>query len=142
MRTAAASFLISISVLCGCQERTKPALTDLDVIQGEWALVSGERHGEAFGPEAIKDVKLVFTENRLTTKKANGSTEAIFELHPQTQPKGIDLNMDGSVGLGIYSLQSDSLSILHGEIEEPRPRDFDAVKDGNLTLLVLRRIKL
>jgi uncharacterized protein (TIGR03067 family) len=140
MRAAAASFLISVCVLLGCQERTKPALTDLDLIQGEWALVSGERHGEAFGADAIKDVSLVFTENRLTTKKADGSTEAIFELHPESQPKGIDLNMDGSFGLGIYMLEADSLSILHGEIDEARPRDFDAVKDGNLTLLVLRRV--
>jgi uncharacterized protein (TIGR03067 family) len=140
MRAAAASFLISVNVLCGCQERKKPALTDLDVIQGEWALVSGERHGVAFGPDAIKEVRLVFGNNRLTTKKADGSAEVTFELHPETQPKGIDLIMDGSVGLGIYRLETDSLSILHGEIEEPRPRDFDAVKDGNLTLLVLRRV--
>jgi uncharacterized protein (TIGR03067 family) len=110
------------------------------MIQGEWALVSGERHGEVFTSSAVKEVRLVFAENRLTTKKANGSTEATFELHPETQPKGIDLKMDGSVGLGIYKLNVDSLLILHGEIEEPRPRDFDALKDGNLTLLVLRRV--
>jgi len=140
MRAATASLLIGVSVLCGCQERKKPALTDLDMIQGDWALVSGERHGETFGLDIVKEVRLVVTENRLTTKKADGSTEATFELHPETQPKGIDLNMDGSVGLGIYRLEADSLSILHGEIEEPRPRDFDAVKDGNLTLLVLRRV--
>ena len=140
MRAAAALFLISVSVLLGCHERTKPALTDVDLIQGEWALVSGERHGEAFMPDAIKDVRLVFTENRLTTKKADGSTEATFVLHPEMQPKGIDLNMDGSVGLGIYRIEADSLSILHGEIEEPRPRNFDAVRNGNLTLLVLRRV--
>jgi uncharacterized protein (TIGR03067 family) len=115
-------------------------MTDLDLIQGEWALVSGERHREVFGPDAIKAVRLVFTGNRLTTKKADSSAEATFELHPETQPKGIDLNMDGSVGLGIYRLEADSLSILHGEIEEPRPRDFDAVNDGNLTLLVLRQV--
>jgi uncharacterized protein (TIGR03067 family) len=140
MRAAAASLLISVSVLFGCQERKKPVLTDFDLIQGEWELVAGERDGEAFGPDAIKEVRLVFTENRLITKKADGSAEATFELHPETQPKSIDLNMDGSVGLGIYRLETNSLSILHGEIEEPRPSDFEAVKDGNLTLLVLRRV--
>jgi uncharacterized protein (TIGR03067 family) len=140
MRAVATSFLISVSVLCGCSERKKPVQSDLDVIQGEWALVSGERHGVVFGLDTIKEVRLAFTGNRLTTKKADGSAEATFELHPETQPKGIDLNMDGSVGLGIYRLETDSLSILHGEIEEPRPQDFDAVKNGNLTLLVLRRV--
>ena len=67
-------------------------------------------------------------------------TEAVFTLHPDNSPKGMDLNMEGSVGLGIYKLEGDKLTILHGEVEEARPASFDAVKNGNLTLLVLRKV--
>jgi uncharacterized protein (TIGR03067 family) len=116
-------------------------MTDIDRIQGDWELVSGERNGAALAQNAVKDVQLIFSGSRLTTKKADQMTDATFVLHPEASPKGIDLDMDGSVGLGIYRLEGDSLSILHGEVEQPRPKDFDAVQDGNLTLLVLRRMK-
>jgi uncharacterized protein (TIGR03067 family) len=141
MRALARLWLISVGVICGCQEEGKPIKTDFDRLQGDWALVSGERNGEALAPSAIKDVRLTFAGNRLITKKPEGSTEATFVLLPQAKSKGIDLDMGGSVGLGIYKLEEDSLSILHGEIEQPRPKDFDDVKAGNLTLLVLTRIK-
>ena len=91
-----------------------------------------------FPAEAIKNVKLTFAGNVLKTTKPDGETEATFVLHPEMDPKGIDLDMEGNLGLGIYKLDGDSLSILHGEIEEPRPKEFGAVKDGALTLLVLR----
>jgi uncharacterized protein (TIGR03067 family) len=114
-------------------------MKDMDMIQGTWALVSGERHGEKFTDEVVKNVKLTFRDNVLTTKKTNDVTEATFTLHPEMNPKGIDLDMDGNLGLGIYQLEGKTLTVLHGEIEESRPANFDAVKTGNLTMLVLRK---
>jgi uncharacterized protein (TIGR03067 family) len=108
------------------------------MIQGTWALVSGERHGEEFAVETLKNVTLTFVGDVLKTKKNTDVTEAKFTLHPETNPKGMDLNMDGNIGLGIYKLEGNMLTILHGEIEEARPADFNAVKNGNLTLLILR----
>jgi uncharacterized protein (TIGR03067 family) len=131
--------VLSASASCGCQEQKQPALTHQDRIQGRWALVSGERHGEKFAPEAISGVRLVFAGNVLRTEKPGEVTEATFTLHPETSPKGIDIDMDGSLGLGIYRLEGDRLAILHGEVGDPRPADFDAVKGGALTLLNLRR---
>jgi uncharacterized protein (TIGR03067 family) len=113
-------------------------MKDIDRIQGKWVLIAGERHGKPFTDETIKDVTLTFDGNVLKTAKAEGTTEAIFTLHPETNPKGIDLDM-GSLGLGIYKLEEDKLTILHGEIEEPRPKDFEEIKGGTLTLLVLRK---
>ena len=114
-------------------------MNDTQRIQGEWSLISGERHGQKFPAEAIKNVKLTFAGNVLRTTKPDGETEATFVLHPELDPKGIDLDMEGNLGLGIYKLDGNSLSILHGEIEQPRPKDFGAIKDGTLTLLVLRK---
>jgi uncharacterized protein (TIGR03067 family) len=114
-------------------------MKDVEKIQGEWVLVAGERHGEVFAEDAIRNVRLTFAGDVLKTKKTDDITEATFTLHPETNPKGIDLDMDGSLGLGIYKLEGDSLNILHGEVDEPRPDDFDAIKGGTLTLLVLRR---
>ena len=94
-------------------------MNDMDRIQGTWALISGERHGDQFTDGIVKNVKLTFFGATLKTHKQNDVTEATFTLHPETNPKGIDLNMDGSLGLGIYTLDGNTLTILHGEVEEP-----------------------
>ncbi len=137
MRAIGALLFLSTSIQCGCQQTVRPTMKDIDRIQGEWVLISGERHGQPFANETIKDVTLTFDGNGLKTAKVDGVTEATFTLHPETDPKGIDLDMDGSLGLGIYKFEEDTLTILHREIEEPRPKDFEEINGG--TLLVLRK---
>lgn len=116
-------------------------MNDIDRLQGEWLLVSGQRHAEVFSDKTVGNVKLIFDGDVLKTAKPNGVTEGKFTLHPEMNPKGMDLEMDGSLGLGIYKLEGDTLTIVHGEVDEPRPKDFEAIKSGNLNLLVLRRVK-
>ena len=131
--------VVSTNVQCNRSEREATAMNDFQRIQGTWALISGERHGEKFTAEVTMNVKLTFAGEALRTHKGEDVTEATFTLHPEMNPKGIDLTMDGSAGLGIYKLADDKLTILHGEVDQPRPRDFDAVKRGNLTMLVLEK---
>jgi uncharacterized protein (TIGR03067 family) len=132
-------FVICINAQCNREKPTMPALSDKQRIQGTWKLISGERHGEKFTDELVKNVQLTFVGDVLRTQNGSDVTEARFTLHPETSPKGMDLDMDGNIGLGIYKLADQTLTILHGEIEEPRPAGFDAVKDGNLSLLVLQK---
>jgi uncharacterized protein (TIGR03067 family) len=131
--------LVLMNVQCNRAKEEANALTDFARIQGNWALVSGERNGEKFTAEVTNNVRLVFVDNALKTHQGDEVTEAIFTLHPDMNPKGIDLDMDGSVGLGIYKLEGDKLTIVHGEIDQPRPADFGAVKNGELTVLVLQK---
>jgi uncharacterized protein (TIGR03067 family) len=133
--------VVCLNAQCDRARPTAPApvISDKERIQGTWQLVSGERHGEEFSDELVKNVSLIFAGELLKTKNGSEVTEAKFALHPHSNPKGIDLDMDGSPGLGIYQLDGETLKILHGEIEQPRPAGFDAVKNGDLTLLVLRK---
>jgi uncharacterized protein (TIGR03067 family) len=139
MRLVAALFFVATCLPFGCQQREPAIMKDEDKIQGKWLLISGEREGKMFSDETIKNVTLTFDGNILYTRKPDGVSEATFSLHPEANPKGIDLNMDGNVGLGIYYFQDDTLTILHGEIEEPRPANFEEIKGGTLTLLRLRK---
>jgi uncharacterized protein (TIGR03067 family) len=139
MRFVAILLLLCTNIQCNRTKWEIPAVTDIDRLQGTWALISGERHGERFPHEVVKNVKLTFFGDTLKTHKKSGVTEATFTLHSESDPKGIDLNMDGSLGLGIYKLEGEMLTILHGEVGEPRPADFDDVKSGNLTMLVLQK---
>jgi uncharacterized protein (TIGR03067 family) len=133
--------VVSTNVQCNRSKHEATAMNDFQRIQGTWALISGERHGEKFTEEVTKNVKLAFAGEALRTHKGDDVTEATFTLHPETNPKGIDLNMEGSTGLGIYKLEDDRLTILHGEVDQPRPADFKAVKRGDLTMLVLEKVE-
>jgi uncharacterized protein (TIGR03067 family) len=133
-------------VLCGISLAAKPheegpAMNDHEEIQGSWALVSGERHGKAFSAELVKAVTLEFSQDTLSTKNKDRVNKAKFKLHPATMQKGIDLDMDGSLGLGIYKLEGDTLTILHGEVDDKRPTEFNPKQTPSLTLLVLKRSK-
>ncbi len=116
-------------------------MTDQERIQGTWRLVSGERQGRSLPDDAVRDVSLIFVGDALTTKTRGRETEARFELIPGTEPKGIDLDMAGAVGLGIYLLDGDDLKVAHGEVGDPRPSGFGAEEGGPSTTLVLRRVR-
>lgn len=131
--------LLSCSLMLGCEPKKKDSsMNDNERIEGTWLLVSGERHGQAFSDEIVKAVSLEFSGDTLSTNNRDHVSKATFVLHSDTSPKGIDLDMDGSVGLGIYELGGDTLKVLHGEVGDERPSDFGP-EQSRLTLLVLKR---
>jgi uncharacterized protein (TIGR03067 family) len=116
----------------------KQPMTDQEKIQGAWQLVSGERAGKALPGEVTRHVRLIFVGDRLTTQHKDRKTEATFKLDPGKSPREIDVDMEGSVGRGIYQLDCDSLKIIHGEVGSARPDDLSKGGPG-LTVLVLTR---
>jgi uncharacterized protein (TIGR03067 family) len=120
--------------------KEKQAMADQEKIQGTWELVSGERNGKPLPDEVIQHVKLIFAGDKLTTQHKDRKTEATFKLDANKTPKEIDLDMDGSVGKGIYQLDGDSLKLVHGEVGDPRPKEFPKEGSG-LTVLVLKSQK-
>jgi uncharacterized protein (TIGR03067 family) len=115
-------------------------MSDEETIQGIWALVSGERNGKSLPAEVIQHIRLIFAGDKLTTQHKDRKTEAAFKLVSNTTPKEIDLDMEGSIGKGIYELGGDFLKIVHGEVGDARPKEFPRAGSG-LTVLVLKREK-
>jgi uncharacterized protein (TIGR03067 family) len=132
----ACSFLVSTG-----RAADPAAAGDKDRIQGTWSVVSGEHGGKPIPAEVARNVKLVFAGNKLTTMNKDRKTEATFKLDPDKKPKEIDVDMDGNVGKGIYQLDGDNLKIAHGEVGDPRPKDFPEKEGSGLTVLVLKREK-
>jgi uncharacterized protein (TIGR03067 family) len=115
-------------------------MTDAEQIQGTWQLVSGERNGKPWPDAVVRNVRLVFAGDKLTTRNGDRATEGTFALHPDTEPRGIDLDMGGAVGQGIYRLDGDELTIAHGEVGDPRPTGFAAQEGAAFTRMVLKRV--
>lgn len=114
------------------------AMTDRELLQGSWQLVSGERQGRAIPDDVVRDVRLEFMGDELATKTKGGTITARFALDSSTNPRSIDLDMSGSVGRGIYILDRDDLKIAHGEVGTPRPSGFEP--NSASTILVLKRL--
>lgn len=133
---------IAVTLLAAQPAKEKKPMTDHDRLQGTWQVVSGERAGQPFSADVVKNVRLVFTGDKLVTQNKDRKTESRFTLHPETTPPGIDLEMGKETGLGSYRLNGDDLTIAHGEVGEPRPTGFASTEKVPLTVLVLKRSKV
>jgi uncharacterized protein (TIGR03067 family) len=116
-------------------------MTDQEKIQGTWILVSAQSNGKALPDDVVKNVRLVFAENKLKTKNKDRVTEATFKLSQDKKPREIDLELNDGVGRGIYALEGDDLKIIHGEVDQERPTEFVSKPDSKLILLILKREK-
>ena len=116
-------------------------MTDHEKIQGDWAVVAGEHAGQPFPDDLIPTILLSFRGDTLTTQVGRRTTTFRFVLDPASNPAAIDLDLQGAFGRGIYRLQGDALTIVHGEVGSPRPTLFENDSDSPLTVMRLTRRK-
>jgi RNA polymerase sigma factor (sigma-70 family) len=121
-------------------DKEKPAKSDQENLRGTWAGVSGEAGGNTLPADAVKNYRLVFGDGKLTVKFAGEGKEGTFKLDPAAKPKTIDLTLDGGTGVGIYSLDGDTLKLCFTETgKEDRPTEFATKKGRWAVLLVFKR---
>ena len=119
----------------------KPAKGDKEKLQGTWSLVAGTRDGKAMSEERVKAIQLVIAGDKFAIKNKDRTREFTFKLYPDKKPTAIDVDMDGTVGEGIYGLDGDNLKLIHGEASDPRPTEFVSKEGSRLTLMVFKRAK-
>jgi uncharacterized protein (TIGR03067 family) len=85
---------------------------------------------------------LIFTGDKLVARNKDRVTiDGRFKLESAKSPKEIDVDLDGSVGRGIYELDGDNLKIIHGDVGGARPATFDSKEGSNSILMILKRVK-
>jgi uncharacterized protein (TIGR03067 family) len=100
-------------------EKAKP---DREAIRGAWLAKSGERNGEKFSAERLKNWgKLVFTADKVSREGSNPE-EGGYTINPDKKPKEIDLF--GDTWTGIYELKGTTLKLAL-RCGEERPTEFD-----------------
>ena len=139
MRTCIAmvlAFGLAMSAYVAAEEKS-----DQDKIQGKWKIESGMRGGKAI-PDERKNVTIEFTKDKMKgTEGEKQAFEMTYKLDPSKKPKAIDVDIMDKKGLGIYSLEGDTLKICHSEVGEERPTEFESKEGSNVTLVVLKRVK-
>jgi uncharacterized protein (TIGR03067 family) len=138
---------ILAGLLAGADTREEQIKRDLAQIQGEWAMVSGEREGRALPEEFVKTARRVCKGDE-TTAIINGeiALRAKFTLDPTKKPKTIDYHLTGGPNkgltqLGIYELDGDTLRFCQSIPGEPRPTEFSAKAGSGCTMTVWKRSK-
>jgi RNA polymerase sigma factor (sigma-70 family) len=121
--------------------------SDLDRLQGDWQVVTVERDGRV-----LRKDEFPFTTLRIrgdTIRHEGGTLGTIhemkvtFRLHPEQQPKGIDMQSQGyhtDIYYAIYALdEGDTLTICRPE-DEKRPTELASKPGSNMLLYSAKRI--
>jgi uncharacterized protein (TIGR03067 family) len=143
MRLRALCLVTVVGVLVSTSAgQDKAGAGDKDKLKGTWSVTSGKKGGKDVPEDLFKDIKFVFTGDKLTMQGKGKNMEWTLTLDPTKKPKEMDVKFeDGKIGNGIYDLDGDTLKIAHGEIGEPRPTEFVSEEGSNVTVMVLKRDK-
>ena len=96
--------VLAVALLLGA-EKKDDVKKDLDKLQGDWTLESGERDGQKIPEEIAKTLKRTVKGNKSkVTRDGETLAEGTMTLDPAKKPKAIDMKLEGmdQVVQGIY----------------------------------------
>jgi uncharacterized protein (TIGR03067 family) len=138
------SFLNEVFATAGAQDN-EAVTRDKAQLQGTWAMISGERDGEAFPAEFLKNSERVVKDDE-TTVTVHGQLfmKAKFSLDPSKSPKTIDYSINGGpyaelTMFGIYELDGDQVKFCLATPGKERPASFATKPDDGQTTTVWKR---
>lgn len=141
-----------------------PKAVEKKQISGEWSVVSAIFEGETAPADAIKDMRVVFTDDTVAFKpaldlkivqdtvdfkvtkrsvvfKRIGNEEGKYKLDPTITPTGIVFSPDAKdprmILKGIVALDGDRLKLNVGYVS--RPKDFSSELNSRALSFVLKR---
>lgn len=114
---------------------------DLERLQGTWNIVALEIEGQKFPPG---DSSIAIAGDAFVSHNMGAEYEGTVRLDESRAPKTLDLIFAkgpeaGGVGLGIYTLDSDTWTICLGFAGKTRPAEFRAPKGTGYALETLKR---
>ncbi len=139
--------LLAVSMLIAADAK-EDAKKDIEKMQGTLLLVSGERDGQKFTAEEIKQSKLIIKGDTFSIPKSTVGTsqEGTFKIDPNKRPKQIDSTAGsgpdkGKISLGIYELDDDTQKFCFAPPGKDRPKEFSSKPGSGHLLQVWKRAK-
>lgn len=136
---------VSLCIVTGAENATEAAKKEMQLLEGEWSMISGEADGFPLPPNLVQDAKRVVKDG-VTTVHIGGQLfmKARFTVDPSRKPRTIDYVMldgptKGKKQLGIYELDGDRVKFCFSSPGKERPAEF---KGGSgIALSVWQRAK-
>jgi uncharacterized protein (TIGR03067 family) len=121
------------------------AKEELDKLQGEWVLASGERDGkETPAEEAEKLTRIVKGDQYTLLRDGKVVARGTLQVDPTKKPRTIDVKRTEEGAhrmLGIYELDGDTQKVCFSAPGKDRPTEFSAKAGSGNLLSVWKRKK-
>lgn len=120
---------------------------ELKKFQGTWTFESVEAGGKVEPAASFKGMTLTFDGDKHAVKKGNEVLQAgTQKLDPSRSPKSIDVTMTegpdkGTVVLGIYEIDGDTLKVCFDPEGKKRPTEFKTAAGSPAFVAVHKRVK-
>ena len=127
-------------------EDTPEVAKDRKKFQGTWTFESVEAGGKKLPPDLFKDMTVTFEGDHYSVKMGSKVVEAATQkLDPSRSPRTLDATVTegpnkGSVILGIYEIDGDTLKVCFDPEGKKRPTAFTSNPSPQL-LVVHKRMK-
>jgi RNA polymerase sigma factor (sigma-70 family) len=120
------------------------ARSDLDGLQGDWQVVAVEQGGRVLPKDQFPFTSLKIRDDTIVHEGGpHHLLKARFRLHPEQQPKALDMESEGYHGdiyHAIYALEGDTLTICRPD-DATRPTEFASSPGSNVLLYTAKRIR-
>jgi uncharacterized protein (TIGR03067 family) len=145
----AALLVLSVGILSYAAIVARPAVvvqpdprSELHGLQGEWQVVAVEYDGRVLLKDEFPFTKLKILDRIILHEGGDHDQEMIFRLHPEQQPRAIEMQSTGyhsdQTYNAIYSLEGDTLTICR-PTDDAQPREFASKPGSNVLLYTAKR---
>jgi RNA polymerase sigma factor (sigma-70 family) len=117
--------------------------SDLNLLQGDWQVVAVQDDGLVLPKDRFPFTRLSIQDETVMGEGGVHSLKMSFRLHPEQQPKAIDMQSKGyhnEIYNAIYALDGDTLTICRPYHDDDRPVEFASKPGSRILLYTARRI--
>jgi uncharacterized protein (TIGR03067 family) len=116
------------------------AKSDLDLLQGDWALVEMVANGEKVSDEARSSIKLKIKGNQYFLETNENPSQGAFKLTERGNPRSMDVTTQGGEELpAIYEISGDSFKACYAVNGAARPTEFKSTEGSDHILVIYKR---
>jgi uncharacterized protein (TIGR03067 family) len=139
--------VVGIAASGARSDETADVEKEVKKFQGAWSFESVEAGGQKLPADDFKGVVLTFEGQKHTVRKDNEVLQVgTQKLDPSKSPKTIDVTMTegpnkGTVMLGIYEIDGDTLKVCFDPEGKKRPTEFKSAPGSQTFVNVHKRVK-
>src|SRR3989442_8498912 len=116
------------------------AKSDLDLLQGDWALVEMVANGEKISDDDCAKIKLKIKDNQYFLETGDQPSQGSFKLTERGNPRLMDATTQGGDELAaIYEISGDTFKVCYAVNGAARPTEFKSTEASDHVLAVYKR---